>query len=512
MSVLGASGLRCRPAAPAAGSLAGPLPVPAHLRTALRIRPEDDGHETVSLDRRLRAPLATRLFPDPPDSRSRLLDETDPMEQIGQERIPPDAPSSQLRLRHTGRQPSRTDDFDAVRIDLHEDIRALEKPVPVHDGVRDRLPHGGHRILPDLFAPQVLDPVGRARVSLHEAHRLLDVVNDPAVEVAPVHDADLLRSPSQQAGDVRIGEETARLPSEEEHAGVTKQQFRSVAFRRFDVHQHIFDCGVAGDTGQPKPPLELVAVEILGILEPGTRRQVEPNGPFRPEEVPDFLPAEFLGHRALPSEEPVGALHRLVRALPHPRHDDAPDGLHDELHRRIAIPRDVLNARPKGIRVPDSDDRPVVRHTEQHPPADGVGERHELTRHRLGEPLLELERRPLPLLEEDGQVGLVHDVPSAPAPAPLRGLSPPAARPARKATANATDFLRCSSAPRRPSVEHPRRSGELQQRGKCLCVRGLVEVALIGPHLPRSAFRPPLTPANGPRPRSLIRTSTVLSP
>ena len=457
-SVFGASDLRCRAATPVAGSLPGSLPVPAHFRTALRIRSEDNGHETVRLDRRLRAPLTLRFFPDPPDPRACLLDETDPMEQIGQERIPPDAPPPQLRFRHAGGQPSRADDFDAVRIDLDEDIRALEEPIPVHDGVRDRLPHGGHRILPDLLAFQVLDPVGRARVSLHEAHRLLDVVNDPAVEIAPIHDADLLRSPPQQTGDVRLGKEMAGLSREEEHAGVTKQQSRSVAFRRLDVHQHIFDCGVAGDPGKATPRLELVAVEVLGILELGARRQIEPDRSLRPEEVPDLLPTEFLRYGALPPEEPVGALHRLVRTLPHPRHDDAPHRLHDELHRRIAVARNVLDARPKVIRVPDTDDHPVVSDTEQNPPADRVGERHELTRHRLGETLLEFERRALPLLEEDGQVGLVHDALSAPehASAPVRRPSTPMARPARKATANATDFLRCSSALRRPSFKHPR--------------------------------------------------------
>ena len=157
---------------------------------------------------------------------------------------------------------------------------------------------------------------------------------------------NLVRVAPKQAGDVRIREEAPHVLGEEQYAGVAKQQPVAGALRHVDVHQHVFHRMPRRDAGQPQPPIELIAVEVPGIVEARARREIEPDHALGAEEVAYLLPAHLLGHRALPPEEPVAALHGLGVALPHLHSEHVTHPLGQHLHRRIAVAGDVLNSGP----------------------------------------------------------------------------------------------------------------------------------------------------------------------
>ena len=239
-------------------------------RPNLRVRPEDHGHEASDPELRLRATHFACLVPDAPDAGARLLDETDPMQQVGNEGVPPNAPVSKVGQSQPLGQAAGAAHLDSVGVDLDKDVGAVEEPVSVHDGVRDRLAQGLHRILRDVVPPQALDPIGGTSIALDEAHGVFDVRHNPAVEVLAVQDTNLVRALAQQAGDVRLREETAHVPCEEEHARVSEEQLVARPLGDLDVDQHVLDWRSSGDAGLAEPDVELVVVEILRIAEPGT--------------------------------------------------------------------------------------------------------------------------------------------------------------------------------------------------------------------------------------------------
>ena len=295
--------------------------------------------------------------------------------------------------------------LDAVGVELDEDVGAFEEPVAVHDRVGDRLAQRLHRVLRHVLPPQALDPVGGAGVALDEAHGVLDVGDDAAVEVLPVQDVDLVRAPPEQARDVRLREEMPHVPGEEEHAGVAEQQPAPVPLGRLDVDQHVLHRQPGGDVRVPEPGVELPAVEVFRVPEAGAGRQVEPDRPLRAEEVADLVAAELLRHRALPPEEAVAALHRLGVALAHVDHEHSVHRLRQHLHRRVAVAGDVLHAGAQGVGVSDPLHGTVVAHAEENLAADGVRQRDDLAgerRRRQG--FLELQRRAFALLDEDFEI------------------------------------------------------------------------------------------------------------
>ena len=392
-------GLRLRPPRLARFARAG---------TDIRAGAEGDREKPVGGEGRLRAAVALRFFPDAPDPGPRLLDVADAVEQVGHQRIPADAPAAEIGLGHARGQTAGADDLQAVRVHLDEDIGALEEPVPVRHGVRDRLPHRFPRVLGDLLPLEPFDPVGGPRVAVDEPHRALDIADDPSTVVAAVEHVGPVPALRQDAGEVGVREELSRIPGEEEDPGVAEPQRVPGAFRHSEVHQHLFDDRFAGEVGQLEPGVESFAVEVVRVPEARARGEVEPDRALRAEEVADFPLGEFLGDRALPREEPVGALDRLVLALPDMDHDDAIDRLHDDLHRRIAVAGEVLDAGAKGVRVLDADDGPGVVHSHEDLPPGRVREARELARQGLGDALLEFDRRALPLTDQEVDIGSGH--------------------------------------------------------------------------------------------------------
>jgi hypothetical protein len=83
----------------------------------------------------------------------------------------------------------------------------------VHDGICDRLTECCHRVLRDIFTLEFLDPVCRPRVPFDESECILDIRDDAAVEVLPVEDMDFDNAFEEEAGDVCLVEEPARMRS-----------------------------------------------------------------------------------------------------------------------------------------------------------------------------------------------------------------------------------------------------------------------------------------------------------
>ena len=104
-----------------------------------RIRSEGYGNEAVGLERGVWTPLFTCLLPNAENARPSLLDKADTVEQVSDQRIPANATAAQVAQRQAPRQAARTHDLDAVGVDLDEDIRPVEEPVPMHHRISDRL-------------------------------------------------------------------------------------------------------------------------------------------------------------------------------------------------------------------------------------------------------------------------------------------------------------------------------------------------------------------------------------
>ena len=111
---------------------------------------------------------------------------------------------------------------------------------------------------------------------------------------------------------VGLRKEAAHVLGKEERPRVSEEQCAIRPFGRLDVDQYILDLRPAGDAGKTEPGVELLAVEILRIDEPRAGRQIKSDSPFEPEQVADFVAAQFLGDRALAPEEAIAALHREV--------------------------------------------------------------------------------------------------------------------------------------------------------------------------------------------------------
>ena len=205
-----------------------------------RVGPEGHCDEVTRPKRGFRAVHGLRAIPDAADAGAGLLDEVDAVQQIGDERISSHRLVAEIGHGHPLRQGTGADHLDSIGVHLDEDIGTVKEPIAVHHRVGDRLPHGLHRVLRDVLAPQALDAVRQAGVALDEAHGVLNVGHDAAVEVLAVQDVNLVRAAPKQAGDVRVREKAPHVLGEEQHTGVAEQQPVTGALRHFDVHQHVF--------------------------------------------------------------------------------------------------------------------------------------------------------------------------------------------------------------------------------------------------------------------------------
>ena len=342
------------------------------------------------------------------DASAGFLDETDSMQQIRDQGVAPDALAPQLGRRHSLREAPRAHDLDAIGVDLDEDIGPFQEPISMHDGIGDGLAQSVGRVLRDIRALEPLYAVGRAGIALDEAHRVLDIGQDPVAEILAVQNVNLFGALGQQAGDVSVREEAANVLREKEGACVEENQFAAEPLSRADVDEHVLDVRSAGDAGTAQPSVEFLGVEVVRIPETGAGREIEPDRAFVPEEIAKFNAAEFLGHRALAPEEPVAALHwfRFALADMHDGHagelfDPDPDG-------RVAVASDVLDAGAESVRVLDAGDRAVIAHAEQDLAAESVGQGHHLAGERGRKGFLEFEGRALAFLDEPLEIGGRH--------------------------------------------------------------------------------------------------------
>ena len=76
------------------------------------------------------------LLTHAPDPRARLLDEGDPVEEVGNERIASHAAGAKLCPAQSSWQTSWVADLDPVVVDLDEDVRTRLEVVPVHNGYK----------------------------------------------------------------------------------------------------------------------------------------------------------------------------------------------------------------------------------------------------------------------------------------------------------------------------------------------------------------------------------------
>ena len=252
----------------------------------------------------------------------------------------------------------------------------------MHNGVRDRLPQGVGRILGNIASPQAFDAVRGTSIALHEAQGILDIGHDAAIEILAIQDMHLVGAPREQTGDVGLWKEAARVLGKEEHAGVSEEQCAVRAFSRFDVDEHVLDPRLAGDAGKTEPSIELPAIKIVRIVEPGAGRKIKSDSSFKMKHVSDFVPVQFLGYRSLTQEEAITALHRLGGTFSYVDCDYSANRFRAHLYRGITVAGDILNAGTQIVGVPGTDHGSVIAHAQKNLAADGIGKRHKFPRER----------------------------------------------------------------------------------------------------------------------------------
>ena len=224
------------------------------------------------------------------------------MKQVGDQRVSTDAPAAQISNRQASRQASGTHDFDAVCIDLNEDVGPFHEPVSVHDRVRDCLAHSLGRILGNILSLESLDAIGGTSIAFDETYGVLDVSHDPAIEILAIKDMNLVHAAGQQARDVGLGKETSHVLGEEEYASIAKQQSAVHPFCCIDVDEHVLDPGLTGDARTAEPRMELVQVEIIRVNEPRAGCQIESDGTLTSEAVADLGASQLLSDGSLTRE------------------------------------------------------------------------------------------------------------------------------------------------------------------------------------------------------------------
>ena len=77
-------------------------------------------------------------------------------EQLGYLRVTTNALAPKIVERLAGERAALAHNFDAVGVDLDENVRSINKPIAVHYRIRDRLPQGASRILRDILTLELL--------------------------------------------------------------------------------------------------------------------------------------------------------------------------------------------------------------------------------------------------------------------------------------------------------------------------------------------------------------------
>ena len=295
----------------------------------------------VGLKFGFRATHFTSLLPDAPDAGPGALYEIDTVKQIGDQGVSPLAGAPDVGERHAGGQGAGADHLNSVDVHLDEDVRSGEIPVPMHNRVGDGLAESLHWILLNVLPLQLLNPVFGAGVAIDEGHGVFDVGHNSPLQVAPVQDVHLVGTLPHQTGDERIGEESAHVFGEEQHARVAEQQFVPRPLRCPEVYQRVFYGVEVGDAGASEPVVELCLIKVLRVLEARAEGAVEIECALRLEETENFVSVEFMRHRSLPCEKSVPALHRLYLALAYVDRQYLTYRFLPHLHRRVAFAGNV---------------------------------------------------------------------------------------------------------------------------------------------------------------------------
>ena len=88
------------------------------------------------------------------------------------------APAFQIGQGQILGQASRAHYFHVIGIDLGKDIGTFQKPVTMHDGIRDHFAQCIGRILQNILSLQTLNATGNPSVALNELRCILNVRHD----------------------------------------------------------------------------------------------------------------------------------------------------------------------------------------------------------------------------------------------------------------------------------------------------------------------------------------------
>jgi hypothetical protein len=218
----------------------------------------------------------------------------------------------------------------------------------------------------------------------------------------------LVRAAGEQAGDIGMREKMPHVLCEEKDSGIAEDEFAARALGRLDIYENILDSPSTRDLAFMNPRVEFRAIEILRVTKLWINGQVEADRTLAAEEIPYLIPRELLGTCSLTPEKAVTALNGFNFALSHNDGQHISDRFHQDVNRRIAISRYVLNLGSQVVGIAHSDHCPVITNAEQDLAAGAVGKGRQLPRQRGGQGLLILKHGTFALAKQNIKVSLVH--------------------------------------------------------------------------------------------------------
>ena len=142
-----------------------------------------------------------------------LLYRLHPVQNTEQQRITRNAPDTEMRFGHAGRQPARADDFEPIleEINLHIGSRAI---ITMGQSVDHYLTNGPFRQFRPFLPFDMPDDVFHLDPGKNPGHHIINHGIDIAVETAPVQDAHLIGARKKSTCHVGTGTELADVTSQ----------------------------------------------------------------------------------------------------------------------------------------------------------------------------------------------------------------------------------------------------------------------------------------------------------
>ena len=290
------------------------------------------------------------------DAGTDVLDHPHPVQHAEQQRIPGHALDAQIRLRHSRRQTTRTDDFDSILEDVNVDVRRRAVITMCH-GIRNGFPMCLFRQLRLFVPPHVLDDELDVDLGKHPGHRVVEHRRNVAMEIPSIKNSHFLGAHEQRAGHVSGRGEPANVAGQEPGAGVGHAVLPVQQTEVSESHHPIHGFRNLGSVAEPRPGF-VIEIVLDGKIRAGL--PVEMKAPDRVEQIFEFRVRHLLTVRRDVHEEAPAEGVGLALLRRHEYAQDSAYALDFQHNWWLRRARGALDPRLATVVVRQSHDLPGV--------------------------------------------------------------------------------------------------------------------------------------------------------